>query len=342
MPREFPAAYYGKPPEPGGKDQYGLIGCTRDFPRETVREFERLATSIQWSGGGGDDPYSDCFVLWPVGTTGAIVARLRDVGRDQMQRPHTLWIEGAWIASREIGDWLDVSCRLLQPAAWPDAAPPRSCGPLRLNPHLPRPQLGEEVDRALAEGAAPPTLLIATHRNFRAGGFVVIHDPGYLPGDRPPVNRQERPAGIGTPDTGQTEKAASAAPRFHRVLTMCLVAACLVLAGFAAREHYLRRNLQQQIERAHSALKSMEESLENAEASAAETQRQLRIAIDERDGIGQDVRDIQHELDLYDAILRAHDIAGRGQLEARLEAVRQEHDPQPQSEQNGKEMPSDP
>jgi cell division protein FtsB len=117
----FPGACYGLAPleRTGvpGRD-YGILHAGPGFPPEAEKALEQMARGVEWKSDGEAESYPPCFALWPTGR-GVMAIRIRDVGRDDRERPHAIRIEAAYIEDRAILDDPDRLAGLLDDSAWP-------------------------------------------------------------------------------------------------------------------------------------------------------------------------------------------------------------------------------
>ena len=325
MCKTFPAACFGKDPGQGGGSHYRMLSRSREFPDHAIQAFERLATSLQWLGGGGDAPYQDCFAAWPVGRDGVIVARFHDGGEDQFNRPHTLRVEGAWIAREGFPEWPHGVADLLQPAAWPDASDQAASETVALLLGRQNPQLGDTVRRAF-ERPELAKVLLASHRHYRADGFDIVQDPNRPNGAICPRSDPTRP-GATSPAINQNAMANQTPRPRRRWILVTLVLAMLAVGLFAAWEHHLRRLAEREVDRVGDRLDDAEDSLkrEEQQRSAAEGQRDL--ARKERDEARRALAATGRELEEYRGIIDRFDLGDPNALRARLEIYREKETP---------------
>lgn len=315
MEQEFPAAYYGKSPNDDGSDQYRMLGRSCDFPPEALAQFEKLAGAIQWSGGGGNSPYSPCYAVWPVGEMGAIIARLIDSGPDHLNRPHTLRIEAAWIDRNEIGDWPCSIGTLLQDGAWVDSGADSDDAPLRLSLGHPNPDLGANVVGALKKADAIPFILVASHRNYRTSGFNVIQDPGQPKGVRREIyeDKGNERANAGLP---QQRDGLDATKQFSRMSILVSVL-CLLLIATGFWQYDSRQQLQSRFDELDGDLAETKDSLKDETQRLEQSQEALRKTSKERDEL-QKLREQDQE---FMSKLNEHGIKTVNDLDYKLKAL---------------------
>ncbi len=312
--RAFPAACYGRGGDgpSSSHDSYRVLGHSPDFPSAAVRALEELAGSVQWSGGGSAERYSDCFALWPLDEPeqGLLLARLSDAGRDEWGRPHALRVEVVFVEACAASRAPEELAALLSPDAWPSANWPGPPEVLRLTP-VDRPSRLAKVLTQIAPtvGRLPRTLVVA-HAHFRAQGFDLQVDAEGQP------LRPSSPQSLGVPQT--RSRTSSAADRrsgkwLGWLLTALLVIAVACLGGWG-HTHRRCQELQEKcegLERMHdqksdelqTRLRKEAEQQQAAQAAHKETLDQLQDARDELDRLRSQVR-------AYESVSAELDAAG--------------------------------
>jgi flagellar biosynthesis chaperone FliJ len=229
----FPAIAYGKTGADviPGRDLYRVLFSSPGFPEGALNAFERLATSIQWTGDGGDEDYPPCFALWPVGepSAGVLVARLADVGRDTLGRPHTIRIDAIHLRSSDVVQLAS----LLTDQAWPQEpwiGPPTE---LELRSVEAEASLVQALRTESERIRRLPRLLRATHPNYRSRDFDLEFEAS--PAAPPLPHPTRRPSEFRrTPeDSRAIPHPASSPPGLRRWLAMMLLAAALALLTLA-------------------------------------------------------------------------------------------------------------
>lgn len=316
--QEFPAAFYGKSATNDGSDQYKLLGRSSDFPEEALAEFEKLSVAIQWSGGGGNSPYRACYAAWPVSETGAIVARITDSGPDRLNRPHTLRVEAAWIGRDQVPDWPTSIGGLLQDGAWLSHSTDSFDVSLRLSVGHSNQNLGANVAEALKNTDTIPSILVASHKNYRASGFDIVQDPDQPNGVHREVDRnlEARRVTRSVP-VGQH---VSREPRKRVWLPLLLFAICLLLVVFAGWEYFSRQQLQSQYNTLVGEVAETNALLENESKNRDKLQQDLREATQELDEVRDELEQLRGERQEYALLLRDYQITSNDDLVARLEA----------------------
>lgn len=321
MKQEFPVAVYGKSPEPDGSDQYRLLGRSSDFPQEALAEFEKLAGAIQWSGGGGNRPYPACYAAWPVGKTGAIVARLTDSGTDHLNRPHTLRIEGVWVGKDQISDWRSVISELLQGIAWLERSLDSVDVPLQLSLGHSNHNLGANVVTALKNADPIPSILIANHKNYRSSGFEIIQDPNQPNGVYREILDGQEFQQVPHRVTVQQNAISGQKPRVW--LPYLLFVVCLLLIAFGGWEYYSRQQLQSQYNAILSNFAETKSSLEGEIKNVNKLQQDLKVTSKERDQFRAKLQELKGQHQEYTSLLREYRITSNDDLIARLKAFDQ-------------------
>lgn len=319
--QEFPAAFYGKSPSNDGGDQYRLLGRSRDFPQDALVEFEKMAKAIEWTGGGGNDPYRACYGVWPVSKSGAIVARFTDSGPDLLNRPHTLRIEAAWVAKGRVADWPAAIGELLQDIAWLNRSTDTFDAPLRLSLGNSNFELGTNVAEVLKSTASIPSILIASHKNYRASGFDIIQDPDGPSGANRMVRRSQ---GNRHPSPSLPVRSQFSGTSKQGVWpTLFLIVVCVLLIALIGWEYLSRQQLQSRYDTLDGEFLEMKISLEDVSKNRDKLQQDLQNTSQELKEVSETLQQLQNERQEYISLLQSHGITNNADLKARLMAFDQ-------------------
>lgn len=317
----FPAIAYGKTGADAipGRDLYRILFSSPGFPEGAMSAFERLAASIQWTGDGGEVDYPPCFALWPVGepAAGVLVARLADVGRDTLGRPHTIRIDAIYLRSSELAQLAS----LLNDQAWPQEpwiGPPTELELKSVEAEASLVQaLRTESDRI----RHLPRLLRATHPNYRSRDFdLELHanpTAQHFPHPaRPPDEFRRTQAG---PASVVSSSPTRRGPRRWRpimvlVAVLVILALALTLLGNLGRfwpgadelhqQQQLVRQLQEELRTQQSAHQTMSTEVDRLRRALEASDRELTASKD--------------SFDKYREVLGEQRISSPEQLRARL------------------------
>jgi hypothetical protein len=117
----LPAAAYGKATK--GRDEYSILWTQPGFTDPAQLSLRKLARAYQFLGGnrGSDACYPDCFALWPLDSDGGwLAARLRDAGRDSLDRMHTLRIDAVFVPASVAAQDRSRLLGFLERGGWPN------------------------------------------------------------------------------------------------------------------------------------------------------------------------------------------------------------------------------
>ena len=179
MQTTFPTARFGKAGTSGATsdNEYRLFYSSPDFPHAALREFERFAVAMQWSGGGGDADYEPCFAIWPVAAEkGVLVGRFSDSGADSLHRPHTVLVEAAYVADPAILNSPSCLANLLLADSWPTGNTVRGplSQPLSLEVRHEALSASRELESALTDANRNGSVFVASHTCYRVRGFDLV------------------------------------------------------------------------------------------------------------------------------------------------------------------------
>ncbi|QGJ70971.1 Hypothetical protein PBC10988_26740 [Planctomycetales bacterium 10988] len=285
----FPAAYYGKLLTSGSKNQYQFLGHSSDFPQKAIFEFEQLAKSFQWKGGGGNEPYSDCFALWPLPSGEVLVARFRDVGRDQLDRPHTVRVEAALVAKKGLSDWPQDLGRMLQAKAWPTLDEPEFSQSLSLRLDQSLPPLNGEITKVLTKAPIKHRVLITTHTFFQASQFDLVQT----------LTSGEASGGSSAPVSNPLKKPVPATSgslasqfQFLPYLLATIFGVVLALAGFWIGRFFPYADHELEIQQLQNSL----EAEEKAQQKLLAEKQKLLLELKQQSSSQQEKEEVQADL----------------------------------------------
>lgn len=154
------------------KGDFRVLRQHPSFPSAATEALKALGQSMHFRGGQAE-PYHPSFAYWPT-SGGVLVARISDAGRDAMNRPHRLQIDGVWI-EEPVPASLDMA-GLLSEDAWPDSVPDDDAIAFFAAPPL------SGVETAVAAGGR---VLVATTDELIASDFETRLGPGTILTPRP-------------------------------------------------------------------------------------------------------------------------------------------------------------